>query len=89
MPLLESHGNGPAAAVAQRCSLKEESMKRENRKEGKPEVNGVVPRNDDLSVQRRIAMRAYELYLHRGGANGHAEEDWLQAEREILEKERH
>lgn len=89
MPLLESHGNGPAAAVAQRCSLKEESMKRENRKEGKPEVNGVVPESDALLVQRKIAMRAYELYLHRGGANGHAEEDWLQAEREILEKERH
>lgn len=89
MPLLESHGNGPAAAVAQRCSLKEESMKRENRKEGKPEVNGVVPESDALLVQRRIAMRAYELYLHRGGVDGHAEEDWLEAEREILKEERH
>lgn len=89
MPLPEFHGNGPATAVAKRWSLREERMKRENRKEGKPEVNGVVPGNDDLSVQRRIAMRAYELYLHRGGTNGHAEEDWLQAEREILEKERH
>lgn len=89
MPLLESHGNGPAAAVAQRCSLKEESMKRENRKEGKPEVNGVVPESDALLVQRRIAMRAYELYLHRGGVDGYAEEDWLEAEREILKEERH
>ena len=89
MPLLEFHGNGPATAVAKRWSLREESMKRENRKEGKPEVNGVAPESDDLLVQRRIAMRAYELYLHRGGVDGHAEEDWLEAEREILKKERH
>jgi len=89
MPLLESHGNGPATAVAQRWSLREESMKRENRIEGKSEVNGAVPERDDLLVQRRIAMRAYELYSQRGGVDGHAEEDWLQAEREILQEERH
>lgn len=89
MPLLKSHGNRPATAGAQRWSLREESMKRENRKEGKPEVNGVVPESDALSVQRRIAMRAYELYLHRDGVDGHAEEDWLEAEREILEEKRH
>lgn len=64
-------------------------MKRDSRKENKPEVNGVAPENDDLLVQRKIALRAYELYLHRGGVNGHAEEDWLQAERESIEQERH
>lgn len=89
MPLRESHGNGPATAVAKRWSLREESMKRENRTERKPEVNGVAPESDDLLVQRRIAMRAYELYSQRGGVDGHAEEDWLQAEREILQEERH
>ena len=31
-----------------------------------------------------IAVRSYELYLERGGAAGHAEEDWLQAETELL-----
>jgi hypothetical protein len=30
-----------------------------------------------------IAVRAYELYLGRGGAAGHAEQDWLQAEAEL------
>lgn len=64
-------------------------MKRDNRTEGKPEVNGVAPESDGLLVQKRIAMRAYELYSQRGGVDGHAEEDWLQAEREILEEERH
>jgi hypothetical protein len=30
-----------------------------------------------------IAARSYELYLARGREDGHAEEDWLQAEREL------
>ena len=33
----------------------------------------------------RISMRAYELYLARGGADGQAVEDWLTAERELAE----
>jgi len=34
--------------------------------------------------RERIAARAYELYLARGGADGQAEEDWLAAERELV-----
>jgi hypothetical protein len=63
---------------------KEGAMKQENQKEQKKKVNGVAPGNDALSVQKRIAVRAYELYLQRSGVDGQAEEDWLQAEREIL-----
>ncbi len=59
-------------------------MKQENQKEQRKTVNGGAPEGDGLSVQKRIALRAYELYLQRSGVNGHAEEDWLQAEREIL-----
>ncbi|MGZ8381927.1 MAG: DUF2934 domain-containing protein [Nitrospira sp.] len=59
-------------------------MKQESPKEQKRRVNGVAPGNDALSVQKRIAVRAYELYLQRSGVDGQAEEDWLQAEREIL-----
>jgi hypothetical protein len=33
--------------------------------------------------RERIAARAYELYLARGGADGQAEDDWLAAEREL------
>jgi hypothetical protein len=47
-------------------------------------VNGVAPGDSALPVQNRIALRAYELYLQRGGLDGHADEDWLQAEREML-----
>ena len=31
----------------------------------------------------RIAMRAYELYLARGGTGGYELDDWLTAEREL------
>ena len=33
-----------------------------------------------------IAQRAYELFLQRSHAHGHALEDWLQAERELREE---
>ena len=32
----------------------------------------------------RLAQRAYELYLARGAADGQDMEDWLIAERELL-----
>lgn len=46
-----------------------------------------APASGRASVDRdQIARRAYELYLARGGAHGHAEEDWLSAERELAEQ---
>jgi DUF2934 family protein len=33
-----------------------------------------------------IARRAYELYLERGGQDGHDVEDWLRAESEITDQ---
>jgi hypothetical protein len=33
-----------------------------------------------------IARRAYEIYMDRGGADGHDVDDWLQAERELHEE---
>ena len=33
--------------------------------------------------RNRVAMRAYELYLARGGGDGAALDDWLTAEREL------
>ena len=33
-----------------------------------------------------IALRAYQIYLERGGAPGNALEDWTRAERELFEK---
>ena len=34
-------------------------------------------------LHQEIARRAYELYLQRGGGDGFADEDWVQAEREL------
>lgn len=31
-------------------------------------------------------MRAYQIYLERGGTPGHELEDWTQAEQELMEK---
>jgi hypothetical protein len=36
----------------------------------------------------QIAQRAYELYEARGGTEGHAQEDWLKAEKQLAEKMR-
>jgi hypothetical protein len=47
-----------------------------------PQITGdTTASNPD---RERIAMRAYELYKARGGGDGRAEEDWLLAERELL-----
>jgi len=40
------------------------------------------PRPSESRISR-IARRAHEIYEARGGAQGKALEDWLQAEREI------
>ena len=34
----------------------------------------------------QIAMRSYELYLQRGAVDGYHEQDWLQAEAELLSR---
>ena len=34
-------------------------------------------------THEEIAKRSYEIYLARGAAEGSAEQDWLQAEREL------
>jgi Protein of unknown function (DUF2934) len=33
-----------------------------------------------------IEVRAFQIYIERGGAYGHDIEDWLKAERELLEE---
>lgn len=35
-----------------------------------------------------IARRAYEIFLGRGGSDGHDLEDWLQAEAELAARSR-
>jgi hypothetical protein len=37
-----------------------------------------------FALEGEIRNRAYEIYADRGYTNGRAEEDWLQAEREVM-----
>ncbi|MGC2526464.1 MAG: DUF2934 domain-containing protein [Candidatus Acidiferrum sp.] len=46
------------------------------------------PAAKKLSPQEKIAQRAYEIYLERNGAPGNPLEDWVRAEREVLQKSR-
>lgn len=34
-------------------------------------------------THEQIAVRAYHIYLERGGDDGNPEDDWIQAEREL------
>ncbi len=36
--------------------------------------------------REKIKLRAHQIYVERGGAHGQDVEDWLKAERELLEK---
>lgn len=36
-------------------------------------------------TREEIEMAAYALYVERGGSDGYAVDDWLQAERELME----
>ena len=38
----------------------------------------------EAALQARIRVRAYEIYEVRGNRDGHALDDWLEAEREIV-----
>lgn len=40
-------------------------------------------RNVMATTDERVAQRAFELFLARGGEHGHDVEDWLRAEREV------
>lgn len=44
----------------------------------------VVPQPRPAEVTELIRARAYQLYELRGKEEGHADEDWLRAEIEIL-----
>jgi hypothetical protein len=35
-------------------------------------------------VERKIQLRAYELYVQRGRTEGHSLDDWVNAEAEVL-----
>jgi hypothetical protein len=46
-----------------------------------------TPRIETPSLQERIRLRAFELYVERGNRPGSELDDWLQAEEEILQSQ--
>ncbi|MBD3346681.1 MAG: DUF2934 domain-containing protein [Chitinivibrionales bacterium] len=36
------------------------------------------------ATKEKVSQRAFEIYLGRGGEDGHAMDDWLKAEGEIV-----
>ena len=56
----------------------------------KPKSRTPRSRNPSSSNERteRIRQRAHELYVQRGRVDGFALDDWLQAEAEILGKQK-
>ncbi len=45
-----------------------------------------APQARTAPTEEEIAQRAYEIFLQRGGDHGNDIEDWLQAERQLLEE---
>jgi hypothetical protein len=53
-----------------------------NKKKSVNRTNGTF---EAIPAREKIEARAHELYLARGAEAGHELDDWLQAEREIME----
>lgn len=50
-----------------------------------PAVSVTIDSPRRRPTEEEIAMRAYHIYLERGGTEGNPTDDWLQAERELTE----
>lgn len=49
-------------------------------------VSAISGNSATSDVEAKIRQRAYELYAERGYTPGFDEEDWLKAEREVLNR---
>ena len=52
----------------------------------KPALSARQKSEDVLPHGRDIALRAYALFIQRGGVHGHDLEDWLVAERQLSQR---
>jgi Protein of unknown function (DUF2934) len=49
-----------------------------------PHTHTVAPDPPSLDLEQLVRERAYQLYEERGCQGGHALDDWLRAEAEVL-----
>lgn len=78
----------PKAQTTSQASQKERQMYLA-KKDGDPISESISIPSEDQSVDgldARITARVYELYAERGYREGYAGQDWLDAEREILNR---
>jgi hypothetical protein len=54
-----------------------------------PRKVSASPNSQTLDLEVQVRQRAFELYQERGCTPGHENEDWLQAEREVMARENH
>jgi hypothetical protein len=73
------------AETASAGAKPESRIKAENRKF---DVHKTEPRKNvvPINLEDEIRRRAFELYQQRGSASGSEAEDWLAAEREVLQR---
>jgi Protein of unknown function (DUF2934) len=64
--------------------FREDKSKRKNSRSSP--TNPIPARADrsDAKIDEEIRRRAYQLYQARGGGEGNANDDWLQAKKEVL-----
>jgi alpha-D-ribose 1-methylphosphonate 5-triphosphate synthase subunit PhnG len=64
-----------------------DSTQMETMNQGEKSMKPELLTNRDAAIttpdEENVRARAYELYEVRGRIDGHAEEDWLQAENEV------
>ncbi len=49
-------------------------------------TNSVPTEKSPHPTREEIELRAYQIFIERGGADGHDVDDWVQAEQELAEK---
>jgi hypothetical protein len=53
-----------------------------------PKRTSVRKSQVELPVEEQIRLRAFQIYLERGGQDGSDWDDWLQAEAEIMQAQK-
>lgn len=74
--------------VAKQASTKRKTKSTSAQSTASAVEEEVPPPGDTDAVHARIAVRAYALYEERGCRQGCALQDWLEAERHVLEERR-
>lgn len=57
-------------------------------KPGRETSTGKRAKSSSQPTREDIERRAYEIYIERGGTEGCEMEDWLQAERELRQRDK-